>query len=190
MSSPRLFHHPKPWSSSIIFITVISYGQPSFNRFECCCIDPITAISLCWLVEDYVVADAIASSLTKQKLSLPILLQADWLLQLLDSPIYLHLRLHLVDSHYPHYPALVGSVYKFLIGIPQSESSVHFKDRLMNLQALYLVLRRVPEKIEMSEEDVKRVQLYQSKHNLWTVCWIPIPFFESLESSEVFEFDI
>lgn len=112
------------------------------------------------------VADAIASSLTKQRMSLSLLLQADWLLQLLDSPIYLHLRLHLVDSHYPHYAALVGSVYKFLIGIPQSESSLHLKDRLINLQALYLVLRRVPEKIEMSDEDVKRVQLYKSKRIL------------------------
>ena len=136
------------------------------HRFDCGCINPITAISLCWLVEDYVVADAIATSLSKQKLSLSLLIQADHLLQLLDGPIFLHLRLHLIDRHYLQSQALIHSLYQFMMLIPQSDSYMHFVDRLKNLQSLYIVLRKVKQDGVLTQDDQDRIELFKMKQNL------------------------
>ena len=161
-----LFFNTESTSYSIIFLIVLSSLKLFIHRFDCCCINPITAISLCWLVEDYVVADAIATSLSKQKLSLSLLLQADHLLQLLDGPIFLHLRLHLIDRHYLQSQALIHSLYQFMMLIPQSDSYMHFVDRLKNLQSLYIVLRTVKQDGVLTQDDQDRIELFKMKQNL------------------------
>ena len=138
-------------------------------RFECFCVNPITGLSLCWLVEDFVMADGIVTLFSQQKASLSLLLQADALMQLLDTPIFLHLRLHLLDPQYPQYKALVCSLHTFTMALPQSESNLHMKTRLKDLESLYIVLRKDWEKTAYSEADQQRITLYQSKR-LYSVC--------------------
>lgn len=45
--------------------------------------------------------------------------QIDKLVQLLESPIFLHLRLQLLDVDSPSYPALLKSLYGILMLLPQ-----------------------------------------------------------------------
>lgn len=45
--------------------------------------------------------------------------QVDKLVQLLESPIFLHLRLQLLDVDSPSYPALLKSLYGILMLLPQ-----------------------------------------------------------------------
>lgn len=139
------------------------------NRLECFCVNPITGLSLCWLAEDFVMADVLVTSFSKQKATFSLLLQADALMQLLDSPIFMHLRLHLLDPHYPQYKALVCSLHTFTMALPQSESNLQMKNRLKSIESLYIVLKKEQPPIQYSPEDQQRIALYQSTRH-WFVC--------------------
>lgn len=61
-------------------------------------------------------------------LGLPTCLQVDKLVQLLESPIFLRLRLQLLEVDSPSYPALLKSLYGILMLLPQVSSSVREQD--------------------------------------------------------------
>ena len=46
-------------------------------------------------------------------------MQIDKLVQLLESPIFVHLRLQLLDVHAPSHPDLLRSLYGLLMLLPQ-----------------------------------------------------------------------
>lgn len=50
--------------------------------------------------------------------------QVDKLVQLLESPIFLRLRLQLLDVDSPSYPALLKSLYGILMLLPQVRRAV------------------------------------------------------------------
>lgn len=57
--------------------------------------------------------------LGKEEFSLSLLMQGDKLVQILESPVYLHLRLHLADPSYPSLKPLLQSLFGFLMIFPQ-----------------------------------------------------------------------
>merc|ERR1712107_183660 len=62
------------------------------------------------------------------------LMQIDKLVQLLESPVFIHLRLQLalgVDE--PHHTALLKSLYGLLMLLPQSDAYKSLNDRLMTV---------------------------------------------------------
>lgn len=50
--------------------------------------------------------------------------------------------------------------------IPQSDSYMHFVDRLKNLQSLYIVLRKVKQDGVLTQDDQDRIELFKMKQNL------------------------
>lgn len=110
------------------------------RRYQSFCVNPIAALCLCLFVEDYCVAESIAFSLNKQTLSMALLLQANQLLSMLDSPMFMHIRLHLIDIENPSFFAMLRSIYAFLMILPQSKAYNALQNRLSSLTPLYFVL--------------------------------------------------
>ncbi|OAO17602.1 VAC14 family protein [Blastocystis sp. ATCC 50177/Nand II] len=108
--------------------------------YQSFCVNPIAALCLCLFVEDYCVAESIAFSLNKQTLSMALLLQANQLLSMLDSPMFMHIRLHLIDIENPSFFAMLRSIYAFLMILPQSKAYNALQNRLSSLTPLYFVL--------------------------------------------------
>ena len=79
----------------------------------------IASLSLCWLAEEYVVAEHIVKDFATRSMSLDLLFQADKLLKLLETPLFAHLRLHLIDRENPTLCPMVRSLYSFLMLLPQ-----------------------------------------------------------------------
>lgn len=55
--------------------------------------------------------------------------------------------------------------------IPESDSYLHFVDRLKNLQSLYIVLRKAKEDEDVKQEDKERIDIFKQKHS-FTVCYL------------------
>jgi hypothetical protein len=58
------------------------------------------------------------------------LMQIDKLVQLLESPIFVHLRLQMLDVESPHHAPLLKSCYGLLMLLPQSDAFRSLNDRL------------------------------------------------------------
>ena len=57
-------------------------------------------------------------------------MQIDKLVQLLESPVFVHLRLQLLDVESPHHAPLLKSCYGLLMLLPQSDAYRSLSDRL------------------------------------------------------------
>lgn len=57
-------------------------------------------------------------------------MQIDKLVQLLESPVFVHLRLQLLDVESPHHAPLLKSCYGLLMLLPQSDAFRSLNDRL------------------------------------------------------------
>ena len=64
-------------------------------------------------------ADIIVETLASKPLSLSVLVQADQLLKLLESSVFVHLRVHLVDVLNPTRYVMVRSLLRFMMLLPQ-----------------------------------------------------------------------
>ena len=57
-------------------------------------------------------------------------MQIDKLVQLIESPVFVHLRLQLLDVESPHHAPLLKSCYGLLMLLPQSDAFRSLNDRL------------------------------------------------------------
>ena len=98
--------------------------------FRCWCHNPISTFSLCLLAQAYDLAFELIKRFSEIEVTVGLLMQVDKLVQLLESPIFAHLRLQLlnVDSNY-HAP-LLKSLYGLLMLMPQSDAFRSLNDRL------------------------------------------------------------
>lgn len=106
--------------------------------------NPFATLALCWLTEDYVVAYQITQSLASQEISLSMLLQADKLVQMLESPVFLHVRLQLLNTGSEQLAPLLQSLYGLLMILPQSSSYRLLQNRLSGVVPLYVILQHAP----------------------------------------------
>ena len=111
------------------------------TRFPAWCVNPFATLALCWLAEDYVVAYQITQSLASQEISLSMLLQADKLVQMLESPVFLHVRLQLLNTGSEQLAPLLQSLYGLLMILPQSSSYRLLQNRLSGVVPLYVILQ-------------------------------------------------
>lgn len=98
--------------------------------FHCWCHNPVSTFSLCLLARAYDIAYALIRKFSELDVSVGFLLQVDKLVQLLESPIFLHLRLSLLDVESPHHKNLLKSCYGLLMILPQSDAFRSLNDRL------------------------------------------------------------
>jgi vacuole morphology and inheritance protein 14 len=98
--------------------------------FRCWCHNPISTFSLCLLAQAYDLAFELIKRFSEAEVTVGFLMQVDKLVQLLESPIYVHLRIQLLDVDSPKHAALLKSLYGLLMLTPQSDAFRSLNDRL------------------------------------------------------------
>jgi len=88
--------------------------------FNAYCHNPVSTFSLCLLCQSYELAAALLFQIAEIEPTVSSLMQLDKLVQLLESPIFIHLRLQLLEPK--RYPYLFKSLYGLLMLLPQSSA--------------------------------------------------------------------
>uniref|UniRef100_A0A914W468 Protein VAC14 homolog n=1 Tax=Plectus sambesii TaxID=2011161 RepID=A0A914W468_9BILA len=88
--------------------------------YRCWCHQPVAVVGLCLLSQNYAHAAQLIHLFTDMDVTVDFLTEIDRLVQLLESPIFAYLRLHLLDSQHQNHLAAV--LYGFLMLLPQTEA--------------------------------------------------------------------
>jgi len=94
------------------------------------CHNPIAALSLALYCESYALAEALAMRVACVDVTVGLLMQADKLVQLLESPIFVHVRLRLLDLGSLQNQALLRTLYAVAMMLPQSAAFTSLRQRL------------------------------------------------------------
>ncbi|KAG7390932.1 hypothetical protein PHYBOEH_006876 [Phytophthora boehmeriae] len=128
--------------------------------FQSWCHNPIAAFSLCLLAQSYSLSAALISKLYPFSLqiscyrvyntcsrhidaSVGFLMQIDKLVQLLESPIFIHMRLQLLEIQEGYHTDLVKSLYGLLMLLPQSAAFRVLRDRLASVTSMSTAIGRI-----------------------------------------------
>jgi vacuole morphology and inheritance protein 14 len=113
-------------SSSETFITL----------FRSWCHNPVATFSLCLLAHAYDLSANLIMKFAEIDVSVGFLMQIDKLVQLLESPIFIHLRLELLEVSSKRHKDLLKSLYGLLMLLPQSQAYKTLSDRLSTVSSL------------------------------------------------------
>lgn len=111
--------------------------------FQSWCHNPIAAFSLCLLAQSYTLSSALISKFAEIDASVGFLMQIDKLVQLLESPIFIHMRLQLLEIHEDYHANLVKSLYGLLMLLPQSAAFRMLRDRLVSVTNMATAIGRI-----------------------------------------------
>lgn len=101
------------------------------------CHNAIATLSLCLLAQAYDHSSALLQTFTELEMTVPLLIQADKLVQLLESPVFTYLRLQLLEPE--RYPSLYKSLYGILMILPQSSAFATLRNRLGSVGGLSML---------------------------------------------------
>lgn len=101
------------------FARVALRPNPCFLCFILSCVLTAVVHACAVFLFAHVFCSLLLSLLYDIFLFVVVKLKVDKLVQLLESPIFLHLRLQLLDVDSPSYPALLKSLYGILMLLPQ-----------------------------------------------------------------------
>jgi len=104
--------------------------------FMCWSHNPVATLSLCLLAQAYDLASSLVQRFAEVEITVGLLMQIDKLVQLLESPIFVQLRLQLLEVDAPYHPALLKSLYGLLMLLPQSTAFRTLSDRLATVSSL------------------------------------------------------
>ncbi len=123
---------------NLILLTAIELGelrqilrtsfQPAANAedrdvftalFNCWCHNPVATLSLCLLCQGYDLGSVLVQKFAEVEITTGLLMQIDKLVQLLESPIFVQLRLQLLEVDAPFHASLLKSLYGLLMLLPQ-----------------------------------------------------------------------
>ncbi|KAJ5066940.1 tax1 binding protein-related [Anaeramoeba ignava] len=96
--------------------------------FRSWCVCPASTLGLCLLHQKYNLAGHISQTISKLPVDLSLLLELDKLVQLLETPVFAMLRVHLLEAE--KYQSLVRCLYSIFVQIPQSRSFNILDNRL------------------------------------------------------------
>lgn len=99
--------------------------------FQSWCHNPPSALSICLLTSNYELAFLIIKNLGELEVNYQLLAQLDILIQLLETPIFLKLRLQLLEPE--KHPHLFKTLYGILMIMPQSSTYTTLNNRLMTV---------------------------------------------------------
>lgn len=103
--------------------------------FKSWCFDASSAISLCLLTSNYYLSHLVIKSLADLEITSRLLLQLDVLIQLLELPIFVKLRLQLLDPL--RYSDLYKSLYGLLMILPQSTTFQNLRNRVSTISVFH-----------------------------------------------------
>ena len=109
--------------------------------FNAWCHSPVSALSLCFLAQSYELASVMITNFGDAEITVGLLMQIDKLVQLLESPIFVHLRLQLLDRSNLQHEALMKSLYGLLMLLPQTTAYKTLYNRLTAVSSLHSALQ-------------------------------------------------
>jgi len=125
------------------------------SLFRCWCHNPVATFSLCLLAQAFDLSFALVKRFSQmQDISVGFLMQIDKLVHLLESPIFVHLRLKLLDVESKSHASLLKSIYGILLCLPQGDAYRLLNNRLTTVCNLRdnLGLNPIP-LVAMDDED-------------------------------------
>jgi vacuole morphology and inheritance protein 14 len=108
--------------------------------FKCWSHNPVATFSLCLLSQAYDLSAELILKFANVDVTIGFLMQIDKLVQLLESPIFLRLRLQLLEVSMNFHADLLKSLYGLLMLLPQSQAYKTLSDRLSTVSSLKLNL--------------------------------------------------
>lgn len=97
--------------------------------------NPLSVFTLCLLSQSYEAAYSLLTIIGSElETTLPMLIQIDKLVQLLESPVFTYLRLQLLEPE--RWPFLYKCLYGLLMLLPQSSAFAALKNRLGSVSAI------------------------------------------------------
>ncbi|OXG99255.1 vacuole morphology and inheritance protein 14 [Cryptococcus neoformans A1-35-8] len=104
-------------------------GQMLFSSlYRSWCHNAVAAFSLCLLAQAYEHASNLLQIFADLELTVPLLVQIDKLVMLLESPVFTYLRLQLLEPD--KYPWLPKCLFGLLMILPQSTAFISLRARL------------------------------------------------------------
>jgi hypothetical protein len=104
-------------------------GQMLFTSlYRSWCHNAVAAFALCLLAQAYEHASNVLQIFAELELTVPLLVQIDKLVMLIESPVFTNLRLQLLEPD--KYPYLPKCLYGLLMILPQSSAFVSLRARL------------------------------------------------------------
>ncbi|KAF8213897.1 ARM repeat-containing protein [Mycena galopus ATCC 62051] len=104
-------------------------GQALFTTlYRSWCHNAVAVFSLCLLAQAYEHASNLLSIFADLEITVPMLVQVDKLVQLIESPVFTYIRLQLLEPE--RYPYLFKCLYGLLMLLPQSSAFVSLRNRL------------------------------------------------------------
>ncbi|KAG9249147.1 vacuolar protein 14 C-terminal Fig4p binding-domain-containing protein [Calycina marina] len=110
-------------------------GQVFFVAlFRSWCYNAVATFSLCLLAQAYEQAYNLLQIIGELEMTVNMLIQIDKLVQLLESPVFTYLRMHLLEPE--KHPHLYKCMYGLLMLLPQSSAFAALKNRLNSVSAI------------------------------------------------------
>ncbi|KAF5333207.1 hypothetical protein D9611_002533 [Ephemerocybe angulata] len=104
-------------------------GQALFTTlYRSWCHNAVSVFSLCLLAQAYEHASNLLYIFAELEITVPMLVQVDKLVQLIESPVFTYLRLQLLEPE--KHPYLFKCLYGLLMLLPQSSAFVSLRNRL------------------------------------------------------------
>ncbi|KAK0491327.1 vacuolar protein 14 C-terminal Fig4p binding-domain-containing protein [Armillaria novae-zelandiae] len=104
-------------------------GQALFTTlYRSWCHNAVAVFSLCLLAQAYEHASNLLYIFADLEVTVPMLVQIDKLVQLIESPVFTYIRLQLLEPE--RYPHLFKCLYGLLMLLPQSSAFVSLRNRL------------------------------------------------------------
>jgi vacuole morphology and inheritance protein 14 len=108
------------------------------SLFQCWCVNPVSAFSLCLLAEVYELSASIVMNFTSLATNVAFLVQAERLVQILETPSFARLRLQLLEPKL--HPYLIKSLFGLLMILPQTSAFKILQNRLASVPVQSLLL--------------------------------------------------
>ena len=122
---------------------VTNEGRDLFiSLYKSWCHNPVAILSLCLMAQCYELACALVFHFADIEVNVPFMMQIDKLVQLIESPIFIHLRLQLLEPN--RHPFLLKSLYGLMMLLPQSSAFNYLKIRLESVSTIGM-LQCIPE---------------------------------------------
>ncbi len=108
------------------------------SLFKCWTHNAVSTFSLCLLAQAYHISASLIQKFADADVTVGFLMQLDKLVQLLESPIFIQLRLHLLETDSYLREDLLKSLYGILMLLPQSQAYKTLSDRLATVSSLHM----------------------------------------------------
>lgn len=108
--------------------------------FKCWSHNPVATFSLCLLAQCYDLSASLIQKFAEVDVTVGFLMQIDKLIQLLESPIFMQMRLQLLEVDTENHADLLKSLYGLLMLLPQSQAYKTLSDRLATVSSLKMHL--------------------------------------------------